>query len=111
MAQIGDPDAAEKSKDDGTFVLDGVPDGEAVVSVTAKDHASREIAVIVNEDTPPLEIGLVTGGKIAGMVVAPDGTPAQGHAHAGRPGITPRHAARTRPAPSPSRTLQPGATG
>jgi hypothetical protein len=78
-AQIGDPNAAAHSKDDGTFVLDGVPDGEAVVSVSAKGRAPREVPVIVNEDTPPLEIGLGTGGKVAGMVIAPDGTPLSGH--------------------------------
>lgn len=76
--QIGNPEATGRSKGDGTFVLDGVPDGETIVRVSAKDHALREVHVIVKEDTPPLEIGLVTGGKVAGMVVAPDGTPASG---------------------------------
>ena len=50
--------AAAESKDDGTFVLDGVPGGDALVIVTAKGHASGEVAVTVNEDTPPVEIGL-----------------------------------------------------
>ena len=83
---------SETSKDDGTFVLDGVPGGNAIVIAVAKDHASRELAVIVNDDTPPLEIGLATGGKIAGMVIAPDGTPAKGHlllAGPGTPYVTP----------------------
>ena len=84
----------ETSKPDGTFVLDGVPSGDITVLAGAKDHASREIAVIVNDDTPPLEVGLTTGGKIAGMVVGPDGTPAKRDADAGRSGYTFRHAAR-----------------
>lgn len=86
--QMGGPDAAGRSKDDGTFVLDGVPDGDAIVSVTAKGHISREVPVIVTEDTPPLEIGLATGGKVAGMVIAPDGTPASGHVMLARTGVS-----------------------
>ncbi len=77
----------EKSKDDGTFVLDGVPGGDMIVTATAKDHAWGEVAVTVNENTPPVQIGLATGGKIAGMVVAPDGTPAKGRLMLAGPGI------------------------
>ena len=80
-------ESSAKSKDDGTFVLDGVPSGDLTVIAHAQDHASREIAVIVNDDTPPLEIGLMTGGKIAGMVVAPDGTPAKGMLALAGPGM------------------------
>jgi hypothetical protein len=76
-----------QTKSDGTFVLDGVPDGDTIVRVVAQDHASRDVPVIVKEDTPPLEIGLVTGGKVAGMVVAPDGTPASGHVMLSGPGV------------------------
>jgi hypothetical protein len=79
---------SEKSKEDGTFVLDGVPGGEMIVMVGAKDHANRELAVVVGDDTPPLEIGLAAGAKIAGMVLGPDGTPAQkGHLLLAGPGI------------------------
>ena len=46
-----------------------------------------EVAVAVNENTPPVQIGLATGGKIAGMVVAPDGTPAKGRLMLAGPGI------------------------
>ena len=76
----------EKSKADGTFVLDGVPGGDMIVVASAKDHASGEVAVTVSENTPPVEIGLTTGGKIAGMVVAPDGTPAKGRLMLAGPG-------------------------
>ena len=79
---------SEKSKEDGTFVLDGVPGGEMIVMVGAKDHANRELAVVVSDDTPPMEIGLAAGAKIAGMVLGPDGTPAQkGHLMLAGPGI------------------------
>ena len=69
--------AYEQSKKDGTFVIDGVPSGTMIVRAAANNYASREIAVTVSTETPPVEIGLTTGGKIAGMVVAPDGTPAK----------------------------------
>jgi hypothetical protein len=77
----------EKSKPDGTFVLDGVPSGDMIVTAGADNHASREIAVNVNDDTPPLSIGLATGGKVAGMVLSPEGTPAKGGVFLAGPGI------------------------
>lgn len=76
-----------KSKDDGTFVLDGVPSGDMIVSAGATGHAYREIPVAVVDDTPALEIGLTTGGKIAGMVVAPNGMPVKGTVMLDGPGI------------------------
>lgn len=75
------------SKQDGTFEIDGVPGGEMIVSAGAHLYAWREIAVMVSENTPAMEIGLVTGGKIAGMVVAPDGTPAKGYLLLAGPGM------------------------
>jgi hypothetical protein len=77
----------EKSRNDGTFVIDGVAGGKMIVRAHAKDHAPREIAVVVGEDTPPVEIGLATGGRIAGMVLGPDGTPAKGMLMLAGPGI------------------------
>src|SRR5688572_18391155 len=77
----------EKSKADGTFVLDGVPSGDMIVTAGANNHASREIAVNVNDDTPPIAIGLATGGKVAGMVLSTEGTPAKGGVFLGGPGI------------------------
>ncbi len=49
-----------------------------LVRAAANNYASREITVTVSTETPPVEIALTTGGKIAGMVVAPDGTPVKG---------------------------------
>lgn len=85
--QRPDEERFAKSKDDGTFVLDGVPGGDMIVSAAAKDHAYREVAVTVANETPPIEIGLATGGKISGMVVAPDGTPVKGMVMLSGPGV------------------------
>jgi hypothetical protein len=78
----------EKTKSDGTFVLDGVPSGDMIVTAGANKHASREIAVNVNDDTPPVAIGLATGGKVAGMVLSTEGMPAKGGVSLGGPGIS-----------------------
>jgi len=78
LSGLAQPGTVTRSSTDGTFVLDGVPEGDTIVTASARDHALREISVIAKEDTPLLEIGLTTGGKIAGMVVAADGTPVQG---------------------------------
>jgi hypothetical protein len=78
---------AVHSKKDGMFVLDGVPDGEMTVTAIARAHAAREVVVVVKDDTPPLEIGLVTGGMVAGMVLASDGTPASGRVMLDGPGV------------------------
>jgi hypothetical protein len=78
----------EKTRTDGTFVLDGVPSGDMIVTARADNHAAREITVNVNDDTPPIAIGLATGGKVAGMVLSPEGTPAKGGVFLGGPGIS-----------------------
>jgi hypothetical protein len=78
----------EKTRNDGTFVLDGVPSGDIIVRATASNHASRELALRVSDDTPPLAIGLTTGGKIAGMVLSTEGLPAKGGVFLGGPGIS-----------------------
>ncbi len=77
----------QKTKADGTFVLDGVPSGAMIVTAWADNHASREIAVNVNDDTQPIAIGLATGGKVAGMVLSPEGTPAKGSVSLAGPGV------------------------
>jgi hypothetical protein len=98
-ASVGfrDPEAAspdfwrkadEQSKKDGTFVIDGVPGGTMIVRAAANNYAAREITVTVSTESPPMEIGLTTGSKIAGMVVAPDGTPAKGTIGLAGPGLT-----------------------
>ena len=41
-----------KSKDDGAFMLDGIPGGDVVLIVCAQDHAQRVVRVFVDEKTP-----------------------------------------------------------
>lgn len=77
----------EKTRNDGTFVLDGVPSGDMIVTAMASNHARREIALKVSDDTPPLAIGLATGGKVAGMVLSTEGLPAKGGVFLAGPGI------------------------
>ena len=96
--QRPDEERFAKSKDDGTFVLDGVPGGDMIVSAGATGHAYREVAVPSSTTRLPLEIGLATGGKIAGMVVAPNGMPVKGMVMLGGPGIGFGAPRRTRPA-------------
>jgi hypothetical protein len=49
------------------------------LSVYAPDHGDRELDVVVNEATGPVEIALSAGGAIAGRLTAADGvTPVQG---------------------------------
>jgi hypothetical protein len=78
----------EKSKPDGTFILDGVPSGDMILTAGAVNHAPREIAVNVSDDTRPIAIGLVTGGKVAGMVLSTEGMPAKGGVFLGGAGIS-----------------------
>lgn len=75
------------SKKDGTFELDGVPGGELIVIANAHLYAPRELTVMVTDDMPAAQIGLSTGGKVSGMVLTPDGTPAKGHVTLAGPGI------------------------
>jgi hypothetical protein len=79
---------SEKSKPDGTFVLDGVPSGDMILTAGASNHASREIDLKVSDDTPPIAIGLATGGKVAGMVLSTQGMPAKGGVFLGGPGLS-----------------------
>lgn len=67
----------QKANDDGSFVLEGVPAGDIMLTIAAPEHASRDVEVAVDDETPPVEIGLSTGGTIAGSVVA-DGKPVAG---------------------------------
>src|SRR5262249_4778070 len=67
-----------KSKEDGSFVLDGVPGGDITLTVGARDHAYREIEIAVDEKTLPQEIALSSGGTIAGIVKTASGAPISG---------------------------------
>lgn len=65
----------------GAFVLDGIPPGRITLSVGANNYAGRELDLVVDENTGPLEIGLSSGGSIAGRLAGPDGsTPVAGSA-------------------------------
>jgi hypothetical protein len=75
-----------KSKDDGSFTLDGIPGGDILLTVGAKDHAYRELALLVDEKTPPQEIALSAGGTIAGMVTTTAGAPVKGRVWLNGPG-------------------------
>lgn len=68
-----------QTQKDGSFVLNGVPEGRVTLSVSAREHAEREVDVVVGAKTPPLEIGLSPGATIAGYLAAADGvTPIAG---------------------------------
>ena len=67
--------ASTKSTDDGTFVLDGVAGGEIKLTASADSHAYGEFDVFVDENTPPQEIALSSGGTIAGVVTTASGAP------------------------------------
>jgi carboxypeptidase family protein len=67
-----------KSKEDGSFVLEGVPGGDIVLTVGAQEHAYRMVEIVVGEKTPPQEIALSSGGTIAGTVTTTTGAPVKG---------------------------------
>ena len=78
--------ASTKSQDDGSFTLDGVPRGDIVLTVSAQNHALRQLPMVVDEKTPPQEIALSTGGTIAGIVKTTSGTPVKGRVWLNGPG-------------------------
>jgi Carboxypeptidase regulatory-like domain len=75
---FGRSQAHAKSKEDGSFTLDGIPGGNIVLVVAAPDHAYRELSVVVDEKTPPQEITLSSGATIAGMVTTTSGVGVKG---------------------------------
>jgi large repetitive protein len=67
------------TKRDGSFVLDGLPPGGVILSVSSAKHMAREIDVFVGESMKALQIGLTTGGAVSGYLAAADGlTPVAG---------------------------------
>jgi hypothetical protein len=62
-----------QSGKDGTFILNGLPPGRITLDVSANNYSSRELDLTVDDDTPPLEIGLSGGGIISGRITASDG--------------------------------------
>lgn len=87
------------SDKDGSFALNGVPAGRMTLTVYASEYASREVDVVVADDAALLEIGLASGGLIAGRLTAADGaTPVAGfvglfHLEQGESGGTARSGA------------------
>jgi hypothetical protein len=75
-----------KSKEDGSFMLDGVPGGDVILTAGARDHAYRELLIVVDEKTPAQEIVLSTGATIAGAVTTTAGVPIKGRLNLGGPG-------------------------
>ena len=73
-----------KSKDDGTFVLDGVPRGDIELSAGAEGYAGRAVEITVDEKTPPQELALAVGGRIAGVLRTESGAPIEGHVNLGQ---------------------------
>jgi len=76
-----------KSKQDGSFTLDGVPGGDVVLTVDAREHAPRVVEVFVDEKTPPQEIAVSVGGTIAGTVTTAVGAPVNGSINLLGPGM------------------------
>jgi hypothetical protein len=71
--------AQTRSKEDGSFKLDGIPGGDIVLMVGARNHAHRELKVFVDKDTPSQDIALSTGATIAGIVTTTAGARVAGH--------------------------------
>lgn len=60
---------------DGSFVIDGVAPGSVTLVVEAKNYTTRPVPVEVGPNMPPLQIGLSTGGIVAGRFTTADGKP------------------------------------
>ena len=83
---FGKSQAQAKSKEDGSFTLDGIPGGNIVLIAAARDHAYRELPLVVDEKTPLQEIDLSSGATIAGIVTTTSGAGVKGRVHLQGPG-------------------------
>jgi hypothetical protein len=68
------------SRKDGSFVLQGVPAGGVTLTASAKEYAVREVDIVVDENTPSVDVGLSAGGSVSGFLTAMDGAPVAGTA-------------------------------
>jgi hypothetical protein len=59
---------------DGTFVIEDIAPGRVMISAHAQGYVNRNVEVMARADSPPVEIGLSSGGTIMGRLVAADGT-------------------------------------
>ncbi len=75
---FGRSQAQAKSTEDGSFTLDGIPGGNIVLIVAARDHANRELSIVVDEKTAPQEITLSRGATITGIVTTTSGEGVKG---------------------------------
>ena len=60
---------------DGSFAFDGVPLGRIRLTARSAEYAERALKIVVSKQTPPVEIGLASGGSISGFVVTAGGAP------------------------------------
>ncbi|MDY6944835.1 MAG: carboxypeptidase-like regulatory domain-containing protein [Pseudomonadota bacterium] len=63
---------ATLSQKDGAFVLDGLPAGPVVVTVSAQKYGPREVDLMAADKMEPIAIGLSRGGGISGYLAGPD---------------------------------------
>jgi len=61
------------SQKNGSFVLEGVPPGRITLVVSLDSYVLRELEMLVDDRTAPVEVGLSVGGTIAGRLMAADG--------------------------------------
>jgi hypothetical protein len=60
---------------DGSFAFDGVPLGRIRLTARSAEYAERALEIVVSKQTPPVQIGLASGGSISGFVVTTGGAP------------------------------------
>jgi hypothetical protein len=77
MPRLGVPLPDTKTNQDGSFVIDGVPGGDIVLTAEAQGYASKAVEIDLDEKTPPQEFVLSVGGRIAGTVKTVSGAPVQ----------------------------------
>ena len=64
-----------ETRQDGSFAFDGVPLARIRLTARSAEHAERALEISVSKQTPPVEIGLASGGSISGFVVTTGGAP------------------------------------